>query len=345
MFVVLLLFVLIGIPARAWVITPEAAIQQRGDAQYLGRIFGAYGTTTAISMLIGMGILAKSEVSEGFIKLWRLQRLDFSVEALVLRPEFRSLFTQHELAVAHRRLADLGYRVPEPAHNGSAHKGSQLHLQNLVNRYTDLLNCLLLSASPSLRKYVAAHPDWVSPLETEEFREYRDAAFLKKVGLPQLVDELASFWPAGGPAWDGLATVVGKNGGKGVILLEAKSHAAELRGPGSQASDPSRHRIIRSLEAVKEYLGVPRGADWVSSPYYQYANRLAHLYFLHELAQVPTWLVFLYFVNDVEQNGPRTVAEWEPVLAEIKSSLQLPIDHRLSARVVTLFAPATAGKR
>ncbi len=53
--VVLPLFVLIGIPAMAWVITPEAAIQQHGDAQYLGRIFGAYGTTTAISMLIGMG--------------------------------------------------------------------------------------------------------------------------------------------------------------------------------------------------------------------------------------------------------------------------------------------------
>ena len=37
--------------------------------------------------------------------------------------------------------------------------------------------------------------------------------------------------------------------------------------------------------------------DW-SGTFYQYANRLAHLYLLHELNDVDAWLVFVYFVGD-----------------------------------------------
>ena len=44
-----------------------------------------------------------------FKKLWEIRWLEFSVEALMLKPEWRSLFHDEELAVARQRLEDCGY--------------------------------------------------------------------------------------------------------------------------------------------------------------------------------------------------------------------------------------------
>ena len=48
----------------------------------------------------------------GFTRLWELRRLDLTVEAVVLRPEFASLFTPDERAVARQRLDSVGFAVP-----------------------------------------------------------------------------------------------------------------------------------------------------------------------------------------------------------------------------------------
>jgi len=55
-------------------------------------------------------LLAKSGVSEGFRRLAAAPKLDVTLEYQVLRPEFRSLFTQEELDVARQRLLDHGLR-------------------------------------------------------------------------------------------------------------------------------------------------------------------------------------------------------------------------------------------
>lgn len=54
-------------------------------------------------------LLAKPEPSEGLFKLWEIERLDISMEAIVLQPQFAPLFTSEELAEARRRLEALGY--------------------------------------------------------------------------------------------------------------------------------------------------------------------------------------------------------------------------------------------
>ena len=46
---------------------------------------------------------------EGLTKLWELQRLDISMEALVLQSRWDGLFSEKELAVARKRLTDLHY--------------------------------------------------------------------------------------------------------------------------------------------------------------------------------------------------------------------------------------------
>ncbi|MGB8212009.1 MAG: hypothetical protein WCE68_00490 [Anaerolineales bacterium] len=44
------------------------------------------------------------------MKLWELNLLDRSMEALVIQERFRALFTEAEIAEARRRLEELGYR-------------------------------------------------------------------------------------------------------------------------------------------------------------------------------------------------------------------------------------------
>jgi hypothetical protein len=52
------------------------------------------------------------QVSDGFTTLWEHGRLDLSVEAHVLRPEFVGLFSAEERAIAAKRLSDYGYEAP-----------------------------------------------------------------------------------------------------------------------------------------------------------------------------------------------------------------------------------------
>ncbi|MET8909197.1 hypothetical protein [Micromonospora sp. NPDC004551] len=49
-------------------------------------------------------LLRSPLVSDGFTALWERGRVDLTAEALVLRPEFRVLFTEEELAAARSRL-------------------------------------------------------------------------------------------------------------------------------------------------------------------------------------------------------------------------------------------------
>lgn len=62
------------------------------------------GLDTARYLLHATGLF------DGFTALWECKRLDLTVEAYVLKPEWQGLFTQDELAIARKRLSDLGYK-------------------------------------------------------------------------------------------------------------------------------------------------------------------------------------------------------------------------------------------
>ena len=63
----------------------------------------------------GMGtakhLLASYEIQYGFTELWLYGRLDLTVEAHVLKPEFQELFTDQERERARKRLRDHGYEA------------------------------------------------------------------------------------------------------------------------------------------------------------------------------------------------------------------------------------------
>lgn len=161
---------------------------------------------------------------------------------------------------------------------------------------------------------------WVSPLETELFVEYKDDDFLKAVEFERITDKLANFWPRRGPNWDALAIVESQDGSKGILLVEAKSYPGEVFGSGCQAEPESLAKIQDALNETKRWLGVDPDIDWTGR-LYQSANRLAHLYFLQEVAQIPAWLVNVCFANDPHR--PTGVYEWGEFLPAVKAEMGL----------------------
>lgn len=211
-------------------------------------------------------------------------------------------------------------------------------MQNLINNEPEKLNRAILSKFPYLKSWALTSPVWVSPLAQDDYKEYQDREFLERINCLESYKLLKQFWPRGGPVWDGLATLSGKHGEKGVILLEAKSHTREVIDPGyaCKASPKSREKINASSNMVKCALGIDERVDWLGE-IYQHANRIAHLYFLRIIANIPTWLVFLYFIGDKEQEGPEHAFHYDDVLREVKAKLALPDHHVLSEYLGNVF--------
>jgi hypothetical protein len=75
-----------------------------------------YNATRFLGMVSEQGgyeaaraLLHAATVSEGYTALWERQRLDLTVEALVLDPQWRDLFSPAEMAIARKRLSEYGF--------------------------------------------------------------------------------------------------------------------------------------------------------------------------------------------------------------------------------------------
>jgi hypothetical protein len=73
------------------------------------RMLSEHGAVETAKRLLG-----SPQVSDGFRWLWEHRLLRLSVENAVLAPGFEELFTDHERAVAEKRLRDAGFRVTDP---------------------------------------------------------------------------------------------------------------------------------------------------------------------------------------------------------------------------------------
>jgi hypothetical protein len=178
--------------------------------------------------------------------------------------------------------------------------------------------------------------NWLSPVASDGYAEYYDEAFLQLLGLDNLRVPLREFWPRSGPRWDGLAvTDSGKQ-----ILVEAKAYPEEAVDGGSKSKDARSSAMIEAaLHQSKAAFGVPQHANW-STPFYQYANRLAHLYYLAGLNEIDAYLVFVYFADAPDVPQPCSAAEWTGAKRVIEKALGLPVRHKFSARIATIVIPA-----
>ena len=207
---------------------------------------------------------------------------------------------------------------------GRAFAGSQLQIQTYVNCRRGQLDAAILNALPELAER-GASLEWVSPLAEKRFVECHDGSFLSALGLQDSAGLLVEFWPQGGPHWDALAKINWNDGTPaGVLLVEAKSYPAEMFSNGCLAGEVSLTRIIRSIESTRKWLNASAGnpdLDAWTGRLYQFANRLAHLYFLREITGVSAWLVNVCFAHD--PHSPTPIKSWEQALESAKAALGL----------------------
>jgi len=197
----------------------------------------------------------------------------------------------------------------------TASKGSQFWLQHCIINYREHLDHVISEACG-----VSLPLDWKSPLPPR-FTEFRDTAFLKALELEEFDGELSKFWPKQGPCWDGLAM-----SGKTRILIEAKANILEWISDGKASSPESIGQIQNSLNGAAAALKVNPHIDW-NRGLFQFANRLAHQWFLQDRCGIKTKLVFLSFTGDTT-HFPRSKDEFKGALEMAEALLGLGPRHR-----------------
>jgi hypothetical protein len=177
--------------------------------------------------------------------------------------------------------------------------------------------------------------EWVSPVASDDFAEYYDQAFLERLGVTAAYRPLADFWPPSGPRWDGLART---SSGK-VLLVEAKAYVEEAVDYRSDAGEESLERIHKALAEAKADFKARDAANW-QEPFYQYANRLAHLYFARTLNHLDAYLLFVDFANAPDVPTPCTEQEWRGAVRVIEKALGLGAHpYRTYVRHLVLSVP------
>lgn len=139
------------------------------------------------------------------------------------------------------------------------------------------------------------------------------------------------FWPQTGnvPNWDAIGRLE-SNSCVEYLLVEAKAHVEELQSSCGASEKGGLGTIKEALKTTIKANGFTVDVkDWLS-PFYQYANRLAHLHFLLERS-VPARLVFIYFCGDdwggtKLSNGkspkcPKEAQQWDAHLKAMLTTL------------------------
>jgi hypothetical protein len=91
--------------AHRMIDTYRRAVSEAGyNATYFRSMLAQLGPLEAARKLLGA-----PAVSDGFAALWERKRMDLTVEAIVVDPQFSDLFSEHEIDVAQRRLEQFGY--------------------------------------------------------------------------------------------------------------------------------------------------------------------------------------------------------------------------------------------
>ena len=107
------------------------------------------------------------------------------------------------------------------------------------------------------------------------------------------------FWPARknkAQNWDGIFRI-----GSKWFFVEAKAYTDEMQTPYRKKHDNSERIITRSFQGAIDWLKADKsGEQWLRSPYYQLANRLAYCHFLRNHG-IEAYIVDLFFLNGYEK--------------------------------------------
>jgi len=173
-------------------------------------------------------------------------------------------------------------------------------------------------------------------------REHVGIEFIKDRNV---INKWKQFWPQTGTLqnWDAVGKIIYEDHEEW-LLVEAKAHLSEVKsgcGAKSQASkDLIKAALKKTASAFCEQS--PPIENWFS-PYYQYANRLAVLYFLMKECDpdIPARLLFLYFYGDHRDDAqcPQGEDDWCSIMSAIRNRLVLDRNDDLNKRIHHLFLP------
>ena len=206
-------------------------------------------------------------------------------------------------------------------------KGSLKWIQTLINQFPSILGKGIRTELSLSVKNI----EWLSPLISDDLAEYRDDDFLELLGLSDHTDKLHDFWPTRGPQWDALGRIPPSGP---YLLVEAKANIPEVMSESQAKSEKSIRQIRESIHKTQVFLNCESSIDWMTG-FYQYANRVAHLYFLRELCSIDAYLVFVYFLNDFTYI-PTSKDEWRGAIQVQKQIMGLT-RHRLQNHIREVF--------
>jgi len=211
-------------------------------------------------------------------------------------------------------------------------KGSQYWIRMLTNDRS-----LLKKFASEIKKHIPnvgeCIIEWVSPLEEDDFCEYDGDDMLRKLCIHR---SLLGFWPikTQGSQWDALGYIECKqqagcsdqqvDAKRIFLLVEAKAHKDEMKKGSTGATSPASLAIIRNtFSKTQKHLGATPINNWTTT-YYQFANRLAHLFIFKEEFKLDAYLIFLNIINDCTYK-PTSRRDMEDALQQAKVSLG--VDH------------------
>jgi len=168
---------------------------------------------------------------------------------------------------------------------------------------------------------------------------------LKFIEDAQVQDKWRSFWPRTGNAqnWDAVGRIYVADATEW-LLVEAKGHIGELESECGATNRVSRQLILSALGKTSKAFGncCQPIEHWLA-PYYQYANRLAVLYFLMKecVPAVKTRLLFIYFYGENREGCqcPQSEQEWLLPIQRMANWLGIDKHGELMQRVHYLFLP------
>jgi hypothetical protein len=213
-----------------------------------------------------------------------------------------------------------------------------------------------------LLRYLGYHRDYLSnkvlSLTGGQSLTWLDFRFLgpnksrkidgEHIGFNFLDDDQAqktwrSFWPQSGNSqnWDAVG-IISYNDHQEWLLVEAKAHLNELKSSCKATNQNSINKINTALtKTISRFCDPPVPVEHWLTPYYQYANRLAALYFLIKECNppIPARLLSMYFCGDQRPDAvcPQTPEKWGPAIEEMDAWLGINQNSELSQRVHQLF--------
>lgn len=181
--------------------------------------------------------------------------------------------------------------------------------------------------------------------ENAPLRDDKEFLGLEFIRDEHVQQKWKSFWAQTGNSqnWDAVGKIHFGNQDEW-LLVEAKGHIGEINSDCGATNPTSKQKIVAALGKASQAFDnqTKPVQNWLKN-YYQYANRLAVLYFLMNecVPPVNARLLFIYFCGDNRENVecPQSEQSWLPAIKEMNDWLGIDKNCELAKRVHYLFLP------